>query len=321
MNAATLTPRDASNPIVTRVWPVLHKGALGIRMIPTIRSMLAAMLLTVTVLIGGFGLFAAFRVNHEPLARLPVAATQFQFASIDAAPRPLSFASDPPHLESNEALRAVVTAISAHDPDQAEVAAASDKATDNAAPERVATGSVPPGMAAAQSPNNPDSSSAPTDAVAAAAPETAPPQSTNVATVTAAETEQLQTVQAPATEVTPPATAIAAAQSPGPSKPDAATDMTGSITEMPPQEAAALTAASQAILAEPEETARQIANRKRLAALRRARKARAAALAQAANQTSGFGQANFPSGSGFQSAQAGLGGPLVSPPSAARRQN
>src|ERR1700722_11538944 len=99
------------------------QGALGTRMIPTIRSMLVAVLLTMTVLVGGFGLFAAFRVNHEPLARLPVAATPFQLASIDGAPRALSFASDQPHLEATDALRAGATVVSAHDTDQAETAA------------------------------------------------------------------------------------------------------------------------------------------------------------------------------------------------------
>src|SRR5580698_1048840 len=91
------------------------RGALGTRMIPTIRSMLVATLLTMTALVGGFGLFAAFRVNHEPLARLPVAATPFQLASIDAAPRALSFAPDQPRLESSEALRAVATVVSTPD--------------------------------------------------------------------------------------------------------------------------------------------------------------------------------------------------------------
>jgi hypothetical protein len=99
-------------------------------MIPTIRSMLVATLLTMTVLVGGFGLFAAFRVNHEPLARLPVAATPFQLAFVDAAPRALSFAPDQPHLESSEALRAVATAVSA--PDSDEVAAAAATADDGA---------------------------------------------------------------------------------------------------------------------------------------------------------------------------------------------
>src|SRR5215471_5562658 len=112
-------------------------------MIPTIRSMIVAVALTMTVLVGGFGLFAAFRVNHEPLARLPVAATPYQLASIDAAPRALSFAPSASRLESSEGLRAVETAMAPHDADQpdaaaAPVVAAADDTAEGAGSERVA---------------------------------------------------------------------------------------------------------------------------------------------------------------------------------------
>ncbi len=283
-------------------------------MIPTVRSMLVAVLLTMTVLVGGFGLFAAFRVNHEPLARLPVAATPFQLASIDGAPRALSFASDQPHLDATEALRAVATVVSPHDTDQAETAASAatgstDTTADNVTPQRVAT--APDVVTAAERPDNSASSAssvAPADAIAAIPPaEPVQPKPAEVAAVPAAETEQPQTVQAPAPagETTPPETAI----------------VTGSITELPPQDVSAPQAAAPAPPAGPQETARQIANRKRLAALRRAQRARIAARAQTTNDISAFGQANFQSASGFQSAQSGIGGPFVSPPSAARRQN
>src|SRR5579862_9676034 len=52
---------------------VMLRGALGVRMIPTLRSMIVAMLLAMVALGGGFGLFAAFRINHAP-ARLASAA-------------------------------------------------------------------------------------------------------------------------------------------------------------------------------------------------------------------------------------------------------
>jgi hypothetical protein len=277
-------------------------------MIPTVRSMIVAVLLTMTVLVGGSGLFAAFRVNHEPLARLPVAATPFQLASIDGAPRALSFASDQPHLEATDALRAVATVVSAHDTDQAETAASAAAASTDttAAPERVATAQDV--VTAAVRPDNSASFVVPADAIAAVPPaEPAQPKPAEVAAVPAAETEQPQTAKAPAPvgETTPPETAI----------------VTGSITELPPQDVTALQAAAVTSAAAPQETARQIANRKRLAALRRAQRARIAARAQATNDISAFGQANFQSASGFQSAQSGIGGPFVSPPSAARRQN
>jgi hypothetical protein len=282
-------------------------------MIPTVRSMIVAVLLTMTVLVGGFGLFAAFRVNHEPLARLPVAATPFQLASIDGAPRALSFASDQPHLESNEALRAVATAVSAHDTDQAEgaaspAAAAADNAAGNAAPERIATAPVQD-VTAAERPGHPASSVTLADAVAAVPPpETARPQTAEVAA-------------APVAETAPPQTAEAPAPAGDTTRPETAVVVTGSITEMPPQDVAAPQAAAPATPADPQETARQIANRKRLAALRRIHRARVAAHAQATNDVNGFGQPNYQSAAGFQSAQSGIGGPFVSPPSAARRQN
>jgi hypothetical protein len=309
VNAATPAARY-SKTIVTRISPVLHKGALGTRMIPTIRSMIVAVLLTVTVLVGGFGLFAAFRVNHEPLARLPVAATPFQLASIDGAPRALNFASDQPRLETTEGLRAVATAMSPLDPDQTDAPAPPpavpvDDAVHQGAPERVATAPVPD-PTATQPPNNPASSPVGTDVA------TAPPSA-------AARPETSET-PAPAAETPPPEAAVAAASPPLTSQPETIT-VTGSVTEMPPQQAASPVTAALTTAAELQDTAREIANRKRLATLRRAHRARVAARAQAVNQNSGFGQANFQSASGFQSAQSGIGGPFVSPPSAARRQN
>ena len=40
-------------------------------MFPNVRLMIAATWASVVVLICGFGMFAAFRVSHEPLVRLP----------------------------------------------------------------------------------------------------------------------------------------------------------------------------------------------------------------------------------------------------------
>ncbi len=338
MNAAALAP-PSFNPVVARVWPVLHQGALGDRMIPTIRSMIVATLLTVTVLVGGFGLFAAFRVNHDPLARLPVATTPFQLASVDSAPRALNFAPEPPRLEASAALRAVATAVSVHDPDQAETAvplaaapaeaaAPSGDATSVAAPERVALGS-PPDVPPAELANQPASSPLPADPVAASPPadpvaapapaETAPPQTTAVAAVAATENAQqpIADGSAAAPEATPPAAAAAAA--PETAQPDAVVAATESIAEMPPQEPTAAKTAARVTRAQPD-TARQIANRKRLAALRRARRARLAARAQPANEFSGFGQANFQSNAGFQTAQSGISETFGPTTAVARRQ-
>jgi hypothetical protein len=52
-------------------------------MFPDLRQMVAAVLASIMVLICGFGLFAAFRISHEPLSRLP-SATSLQLAADNA---------------------------------------------------------------------------------------------------------------------------------------------------------------------------------------------------------------------------------------------
>ena len=50
-------------------------------MLPNVRLLIAAMLASVLVLICGFGVFAAFRVNRDPIAHLPVAAPPLQLVA------------------------------------------------------------------------------------------------------------------------------------------------------------------------------------------------------------------------------------------------
>jgi hypothetical protein len=47
-------------------------------MFPDFRLMIAAVLTSVVALSGGFGVFAALRINHEPLSRLPSATAPLQ---------------------------------------------------------------------------------------------------------------------------------------------------------------------------------------------------------------------------------------------------
>jgi hypothetical protein len=54
-------------------------------MLPNVRLMIAATFASVVVLICGFGVFAAFRVSHDPLVRLPAAAAPLQLAAANAA--------------------------------------------------------------------------------------------------------------------------------------------------------------------------------------------------------------------------------------------
>jgi len=65
-------------------------------MLPNVRLMIAATIASVVVLICGFGVFAAFRVSHDPLVRLPPAAAPLRLLADDAAVRPMAFAAGEP---------------------------------------------------------------------------------------------------------------------------------------------------------------------------------------------------------------------------------
>jgi hypothetical protein len=65
-------------------------------MFPNVRLLLAAMISSVVALSCGFGIFAALRVNHEPLARLPSGSAPLQLlASISPSP-PIAVAAVEP---------------------------------------------------------------------------------------------------------------------------------------------------------------------------------------------------------------------------------
>jgi hypothetical protein len=55
-------------------------------MFPNVRLMIGAMFASVFALSCGFGVFAEFRVNHEPLVRLPAVSAPLQLAANYAAP-------------------------------------------------------------------------------------------------------------------------------------------------------------------------------------------------------------------------------------------
>src|SRR5580698_4736319 len=56
------------------------------RMFPNVRLMIAAVVASVVALSCGFGLFATFRVNHEPLSRLAAGAAPLQLAAGNPMP-------------------------------------------------------------------------------------------------------------------------------------------------------------------------------------------------------------------------------------------
>ena len=54
-------------------------------MFPDVRLLILALLTSVVALSGGFGVFAAFRVNHEPLSRLPAGTAPLQLVADEPA--------------------------------------------------------------------------------------------------------------------------------------------------------------------------------------------------------------------------------------------
>lgn len=55
-------------------------------MFPNVRLQIVALFVSVLALSFGFGVFAAFRVNHEPLARIPASAASLQLGAENAPP-------------------------------------------------------------------------------------------------------------------------------------------------------------------------------------------------------------------------------------------
>ena len=62
-------------------------------MFPNVRLMIAATLASVVALICGFGMFAVFRVSHDPFVRLPAATAPLQLVADNAARPSTGFAS------------------------------------------------------------------------------------------------------------------------------------------------------------------------------------------------------------------------------------
>jgi hypothetical protein len=65
-------------------------------MFPNVRLMIAAVFASIVALICGFGIFAALRVSHEPLVRLPPATAPLQLVADNAAKSSVAFAPGEP---------------------------------------------------------------------------------------------------------------------------------------------------------------------------------------------------------------------------------
>jgi hypothetical protein len=266
-------------------------------MIPSIRSMIVAILLAMVALGGGFGVFAEFRINHEP-ARLATAVMPLRLVADDATLPAAADSTDQSfgvRFQISEALLAGATpALSSGNADRSDAADRAGAVIDPAAGIDAASQSA----AATPSP----------ETVVAATPSGQPPQAqatTEVAppeTLATATPDDQQRSDQTATETVSETTATSAADD------QTQPAQTATIAALPQT-------AAPAAAAEQQDAARKVATaRKRVAAVRRVRRTRATAVAQSAPN-------NASPQPGFQPAPQAVGGPFVRPPSAKRGQN
>jgi len=128
-------------------------------MFPNVRLMIAAVAASVVALSCGFGVFAAFRVNHEPLARLQSAPLQLVVGN--AAPQSLLLAAIAPaeHIAQHGELRragaaavapSVLPAAPAAPPTAQSATAVTPAAEDGSAAARPAQAATAPSSAASE---------------------------------------------------------------------------------------------------------------------------------------------------------------------------
>ncbi len=163
-------------------------------MLPNVRLMIAAMAISVVALSCGFGVFAAFRVNHEPLARLPQATAPLRLITDNAASLPTNVTAGEPldhRLQTGEPPSGGATATLAYS----------------------AIGPVEQPLQNAVIPAEDHAPGAP----GASAPEPAPSQQAAVAEAAEAGQDAKPDTAAAAAEATgePPETEIAPASTPG----------------------------------------------------------------------------------------------------------
>ena len=260
-------------------------------MFPNVRLMIAAVVASVVALSCGFGVFAAFRVNHEPLARLSTATAQLV---VDSATPPAA------------TLAAGETFGSRFQLSEAQIAGATAGLP---ALKLGRWGSVEPPSAVAMAGPGPEAGVA------------EPEQPVAVAQLVETEPEAKQDGAAIASGEPPPAASDTAAI-------EAPTDQAPPVEQatQAPQPETATTTAATGVAKIHHKIARKIASRQRLAArAQRARETRARAIAQSDTRNSAYPQPNFQSApapsqtqtvTSRRSAQtSAVGGPFVSPPS------
>jgi hypothetical protein len=166
-------------------------------MLPNVRLMIAATLASVVALICGFGMFAVFRVNHEPFVRLPAATAPLLLVSDNAAAAPARYALAEPFdarfqlTVERDAVEQISTIVATVDHnEQAEPSAATTTTATNAVLQESGGERTEPAGALTASTAEPSASETPTPTDAAtgnAANGSAAPQPEAVAAVSASD--------------------------------------------------------------------------------------------------------------------------------------
>ncbi len=240
-------------------------------MFPNVRLLIAAVVASVVALSCGFGLFAAFRVNHEPLSRLATGAAPLQLAAGNpmpsvALPAPADSFGDRFPLNP-AAVAAVFPELPPHQPEHDDSVEPPSAVATTTAPEPDAVEPTQPAPVAQAPATMPDAK--PDDVAVTRSEPTTPSQPPPAATETAATEPPAE----PAAAAEPTAPTEQASQKPNPdAKPDIKPDTATTTAAVPP----------------PPEVHPKAAHRHRLAAkAQRARQARA--IAQPGTQPSGIG--------------------------------
>jgi hypothetical protein len=271
-------------------------------MFPNVRLMIAAMAASVVVLSCGFGVFAAFRVNHEPLARLPAVTAPVQHVAENPPPASVTIATKEP-FDSRFRFRKPEI-----DDDAAEVTASiAPSVKPSAAP------AVEPTERTAPTVHAPEPDSAPLGA-----PEQKLPA------------QSMQALESGSDPVADTAAQVAAAPPVDQAQPAEetapTTEQTKATEVVPaaPPKTAAKPAARPAVKVA-RKTVHKVAPRQRVAIkMHRARRSHAHAFAQFSDESSDLAQPNFQSAppNGLQNQpvrarrvarRSAVGGPFVSP--------
>lgn len=312
-------------------------------MFPNVRLLIGALFASFVALSCGFGVFAAFRVNHDPLSRLPGSAASLQLVADEGAqPRPTWGVSVQSGSGATPAVAALIHAPMPvrHAAIEPPAASASSPATMDAVAARPQAKAAPPIMpSASAAPIAPAAQTpapaaihaaaitpvpaAPAPAAVAPPPQTPAAESQSVSLVPAVKQDTAAStavIKGASAETAPVKTA---AERPEPAKPaispvatkDPSADMTGSVMETAALEAPPIPVARpklrRRIVRKPVER-RHIVLRRRVV-----HEARARAATQWGGQNSIDREPVFQSGPNFQQSAAPPRGGRTTKPSVA----